>query len=202
MSFLGSLFGTDDAEKAVKRAAAANRQEAKNAYSETQTIQQPFYDTGVSALSQYGDALGLNGQGAQQGFYDSYVASPDVQFRLGQGIKAIDNSYAARSGGTPSGGLLKALTNYGTGVATQDLSNYLARLAGVAGSGQTAANELQSARYGSAGLTTNANTTEGNAIANASLAQGSILGNLINGGLGLAGQIWNPFASKGRAGVY
>lgn len=202
MSFLDDLFGVNDAKKYADRAAGLNRKESTAAYNEAKAIQQPFYDTGVNALGTYGDALGLNGQGAQQSFYDNYVTSPDVQFRLGQGIKAIDNSYAARSGGTPSGGLLKALTNYGTGVATQDLNNYLTRLSGVAGSGQNAANAITGARYNSAGLTTNANTAQGVADANAALAGGSILSNLINGGLNLVGQVWNPFASTNRAGVY
>lgn len=194
MGFLSSLFGVDDAEKAARRAAEQNRAESAAAYGEAKQLQEPFLQTGTNALGSLSNYLGLNGQGAQQTAYDNYVQSPDVAYRVGEGVRAIDNSYAARSGGTPSGGLLKAVQKFGTGLATEDIGNYLQRLTGVANLGPAAANNLTSARYGSAGLTTGANTAEGNAIANANLAGGSILGNIINGGLKLAGTSgWNPF---------
>lgn len=193
MGFLGKLFGTDDAEKAARRAAEANRLESKAAYGEAQRVQQPFYDGGTAAYGDYNDFLGVNGQGAQQDAISGYVQGPDVQHRVDQGIRAIDNSYAARSGGTPSGGLLKSLTRFGVGEATQDYGNYLQRLLASAGIGQNSANALTNARYNSAGLTTGANTNEGKAIANANLAEGGILGSIINGGMKLAGSYFNPF---------
>jgi hypothetical protein len=194
LSFLGSLFGTDDAEKAARRAAAANRVEANKAYSDAQDILSPYYDAGTAAYGSLNDYLGVNGQGAQQTAMNNYVQSPDVAFRAGEGIKALDNSYAARSGGTDSGGLRKAQIKFGTGLATEDYGNFLQRLLASAGIGSQAASNLTNARYGSAGITTNANTNEGNAIANANLAEGSILGSIINGGLKLAGATgWNPF---------
>jgi hypothetical protein len=193
MSFLGSLFGTDDAKKYADRAAAANRKEASAAYGDAQDILQPFYGPGSQAYGTLNDYLGVNGQGPQQTAMDNYVQSPDVAFRMGEGIKALDNSYAARSGGTDSGGLRKAQIKYGTGLATEDYGNFLQRLLASAGIGSNAANTLTGARYNSAGLTSNANQFQGTADANASLAEGSILANLINGGMNLAGKVWNPF---------
>jgi hypothetical protein len=193
LSFLGSLFGTDDAEKAARRTAAANRVEANKAYSDAQGILSPYYDAGTAAYGDLNDYLGVNGQGAQQTAMNNYVQSPDVAYRTQQGINAIDNSAAARTGGTLSGGQLKALNKFGVGEATQDYGNFLTRLLASAGIGSQAAGNLTNARYGSAGITTNANTDEGNAIANANLAEGSILGSIINGGLKLAGTGWNPF---------
>ena len=204
MSFLSKLFGIDDAKNAASNSAAQNRQVASSAYSTAEGLQSPFYTQGVQANNTLGNFLGLNGVGAQQGAYDSYVMGPDVQARLKQGIGAIDNSYAARTGGTESGGLLKALTRYGTDAATQDLGSYLQRLGGVAGSGQNAANQLTNANYQSAGMTSNANTAEGNAIANASLAGGNILSNLLSAGIGFAGNAvgmgWNPFGGGESGG--
>lgn len=201
MGFLSNLFGIDDAKAAASNAANQNRQTANAAYGNAQNIQSPFYTQGVQANNTLGNFLGLNGVGAQQGAYDSYVAGPDVTARMNQGIRAIDNSYAGRNAGTLSGGLLKSLTKYGTDVATQDFGNYLNRLTSAAGSGQNAANQLTNANYQSAGMTSNANTAEGNAIANASLTGGSILGNLIGGGLGLAGSLgWNPFGGATSGG--
>lgn len=201
MSFLSKLFGIDDAKNAASNAANQNRQTANAAYGNAQNIQAPFYTQGVQANNTLGNFLGLNGVGAQQGAYDSYVMGPDVTARLNQGIRAIDNSYASRNAGTLSGGLLKSLTKYGTDVATQDLGSYLQRLGGVAGSGQNAANQLTNANYQSAGMTSNANTAEGNAIANASLAGGNILGQILGGAAGYAGTMgWNPFGGSTSGG--
>lgn len=198
MSFLTKLLGIDDAKNAASNAATANRAESNAAWNDAQSVQRPFLTQGQQSYGLFNDFLGVNGQDAQQRAYDGYTAGPDVQFRLGEGLRAIDNSYAARNAGTLSGGLLKELQRYGTGVATQDLNSYLGRLAASTQVGQNAANSLTGARYNSAGLTTGANTNEGNAIANASLAGGNILGNLIGGAFGLAGNLgWNPFGGSG-----
>lgn len=200
MGFLDKLFGIDDAKAAASQAAARNRTEASGAYSDAQGILNPYLSGGNQAFDLYKNFLGINGAGDQQRAFDNYVAGPDVAFRRQQGIDAIDNSSAARTGGVLSGGLLKRLQDYGTGVATQDLGNYLSRLASTSAMGQTAANTLTGARYNSAGLTTNANTAEGNAIANAELAGGNILQNLITGGFNLAGNMgFNPF-NRGSGG--
>lgn len=201
MSFLDKLFGIDKAKAAISNAANQNRAESNSAWQDAQGIQQPFLTQGQQSYGLLNNFLGVNGAQAQQQAYDNYVAGPDVQARLKSGINAIDNSYAARSGGVPTGGLLKAITRFGTDTATQDLNSYLGRLAASGTMGQNAANSLTNARYNSAGLTTGANTAEGNGLANASLAGGSILGNLIGAGFGLAGNAigagWNPFNSSG-----
>ena len=197
MGFLSNLFGIDDAKAAATNAANQNRQVANSAYSTAQSLNNPFYTQGASANNLYGDFLGLNGAGNQNTAFQNYQQGPDVAFRMQRGIDAIDNSSAARTGGVNSGGLLKRLNEFGQGVATQDLTNYLQRLAGQSAQGQTAANTLTGSAYNTAGLVSNANTAEGNAIANASLAGGNILQNLITGGLGLAGNLgWNPFGGS------
>lgn len=199
MGFLSKLFGIDDAKNAISNSANQNRQVASNAYTTAQGIQNPFYTQGTQANELLGNYLGLNGAGAQSTAFQNYQMSPDVQFRMGEGVRAIDNSYAARTGGVPTGGMLKELQRYGTGVATQDYGNYLSRLMAQGAQGQTAANALTNANYQSAGLTSNANTAEGTGLANASLAGGNILQNLITGGMNLAGNLgFNPFGSATR----
>lgn len=200
MSFLDSLFGVNKAKAAASNAANQNRAESSSALGYAENLLNPYVQGGQQGYELLNNFNGVNGPQAQQNAYNNYVQGPDVQARLNQGIRTIDNSYAGRNAGTLSGGLLKSLTKYGTDVATQDLNSYLSRLQSGTALGQNAANTLTGARYNSAGLTTNANTAEGNAIANASLAGGNILGNIIGGAFGLAGsQGWNPF-SGGKSG--
>jgi hypothetical protein len=197
LSFLGSLFGTDKAKAAAQNAATLNRAESQNAYQDAYGIQSPYINQGQQSYGLLSNFLGTNGQQAQQNAFNNYQSGPDVQWRAQQGVNAIDNSYAARTGGVDSGGLRKAQLNFGTGLATQDMGNYLSRLLSSSALGSSAANNLTNARYQSAGLTTGANTNEGNAIANAALTQGGILGNLITGGMNLAGNLgWNPFGGN------
>lgn len=201
MSFLDSLFGINKAKSAISNAANQNRTESNQAYQDAYGIQQPFLSQGQQSYGLLNNFLGVNGPQAQSNAYQNYQQGPDVQFRMGEGIRALDNSYAARTGGVPTGGMMKALTNYGTGVATQDLNSYLGRLAASGTMGQGAANALTNARYNSAGLTTGANTAEGTGLANASLAGGNILQNLITGGMNLAGNLgWNPFGGGNGGG--
>ncbi len=196
MGILDNLFGITKAKNAAINAADRNRAESISAYSDAQGILAPYLQGGQQGFELYKNFLGINGPESQQMAYDNYVRRPN--FLAGEGIRAIDNSYAAKTGGMNSGGLLKALTNYGTGIAAQDMNSYLNRLAATGAMGQQAAGTLTGARYNSAGLTTGANTAEGNAIANASLAGGNILQNLITGGMNLAGNLgWNPFGGTG-----
>lgn len=90
---------------------------------------------------------------------DQYHQSPGYQFALGQGLEAINNSAAAR-GMILSPNTSKALGTYATGLADQDFqqayqnayqaytqnqSNTLNALSGMAGYGNTAATNLGSA---------------------------------------------------------
>lgn len=77
---------------------------------------------------------------AQAPSFENFFASPDYQFALRQGQQSVENSAAAR-GGLYSGNALRAITEYGQGMASQQLNNYANRLAGIAGVGQTAATQ-------------------------------------------------------------
>jgi hypothetical protein len=91
-----------------------------------------------------GNALAAGQQPVQSGGapnYNAFFDSPDYQYALGQGINALDRSAAAR-GRLYSGGYGQDLTKYAQGMATQNLGNYLNRLSGIAGVGQTQSNAL------------------------------------------------------------
>jgi hypothetical protein len=88
-------------------------------------LQQPFQEAGVNALNRMrsGDVMGM--------------MDPSYQFRLGEGMKALERSAAAR-GGLISGGALKAAQRYGQDFASNEFGNAYNRLASMAGLGQTA----------------------------------------------------------------
>lgn len=69
---------------------------------------------------------------ADKGFQET----PGYQFQVEEGEKGVLNNLAAL-GMKNSGAALKALTRFRTGLANQEYGNYLNRLAGVAGMGQS-----------------------------------------------------------------
>lgn len=129
---------------------------------------------------------------------EDFQTDPGYEFRLGEGQKALESSAAAR-GGLLSGAAAKALTKYNQNFASNeyqnaynrfnnDQTNIFNRLAGIAGVGQTATNQLQQAGQNYANQT-------GNAIQYGGAARGSGYinqANAINGALGgLAGAASN-----------
>lgn len=138
-----------------------------------------------------------------------YQADPGYQFRIDQGNQALERSAAAR-GGLNSGRALKDLTAYSQGAASQeygaaydrfnnDQSTLYNRLAGIAGTGQSASNSL-----GSLGANT-ANAVAGNQIGagNAQAAGYVGTGNAINNGIsqGISGYQTNRlFGMLGNSG--
>lgn len=87
------------------------------------------------------DALGPApepGAETQAPDYSAFYKSPGYEFRLDEGVGALDKSAAAR-GKLRSGGYGRELTRYGQGVASGEFNNYANRLASIAGLGQTSA---------------------------------------------------------------
>lgn len=118
------------------------------------------------------------------------VYQTSLQFGLNEGRKGINNMAAAR-GSLNSGATLKALTRYGTDYGgtkagesynrfVNDQTNVYNRLAGVAGTGQTAANTTASMGANTAGTVGGLFSAEGNARGAASLAQGNAYSNALN----------------------
>src|SRR5262249_49173751 len=70
-----------------------------------------FWGGGVNGVPGYGGTFDINNW-----------QDPGYQFRLNEGMKALQNS-AAASGGLLSGPTLKALTNYSQGAASQEYAN-------------------------------------------------------------------------------
>ena len=130
-----ALLGASASKSAANtQAAAADRagELQERMFNKQVELQEPWRQAGMNALNrmQSGDVMGM--------------MDPSYQFRLGEGMKALDRQAAAR-GGLISGGALKAAQRYGQDFASQEFGNAYNRLAGLAGVGQTATGAMGSA---------------------------------------------------------
>lgn len=150
MGFFDNLFGQAGADasreasndKYGKQVGASKQLEwagdayAQNSRDNAQAFN-PYVNAGGSALQQLMSGLGLNGAEGSSNFAQGYRGLPGYQAGLETGGRAIDRSAAARSG-VQNGTTLKALQRFGSDYEDQRSGNYLQRLAGLAGSGQSA----------------------------------------------------------------
>lgn len=179
MSFLNSLFGGDDATRAAESEAAGFRG-AGQTFTDASSTFSPFTTSGVAALGRVDRTLG--------GDFSDFREDPGYQFALDQGRRTIDSSAASR-GLALSGRQLRALTEYGQGVADQQYNNFINRNLNVAQLGLNSANSQLSAASGAA----NAQIGEGTSIASGHLANANITNGLSNSLL----QIGSSLASGG-----
>jgi hypothetical protein len=100
----------------------------------------PYRDVGATSLA---DLVRLTQDP------NSIRLDPAYQFRLDQGVKAIDRGAAAR-GMLTSGSRLQALTDYGQGLASTEYGNSWNRLRDLTGVGQSATGQTVSTNVGTA----------------------------------------------------
>ncbi len=99
---------------------------------------QPYQQQGGQANQLQAALSGALGPEAQQQAYAQYNQSPGTQFLQKQGEQAVLRN-ASAAGGLGGGNTLRALQEYGTGLAQQDFANSFARLGQVADRGYGAA---------------------------------------------------------------
>lgn len=130
-----SLIAGQQQANAAKKSARLQAAAAQQARADLQ----PFRETGVNALTDLSTLLGLGGTPeAQTNALNALTASPGFRFRLGQGVNALDQSAVAR-GGLLSGNQLKAVNEFGQGLASQEFANRFNQLSALANQGQSAA---------------------------------------------------------------
>ena len=149
-------------------------------------------------------------------FWDDPVTQASYQQGLDQGTKALENMAGAR-GNRNSGAQLKALTRFSTDYTGNqaagsqaryvgDQTNLYNRLAGIAGSGQTAVNTGVQAGQNTANTVSGLLTSQGNARGAAAISRGNAIGGAIqNVGNIFANQSggqFNPNASYNAAGQF
>lgn len=128
----------------------------KDTFAQARTDAAPWMEAGRKALSQYQVELGLApGQ-------STFQKTPGYDFMVEEGEKGVINNLAAL-GMKNSGAALKALTRFRTGLANQEHGNYLNRIAGAAGMGQSQVNTINSLGQNMAGNVQSGLTGIGNA---------------------------------------
>ena len=163
---IGSITGSNKQAKAATQAAntqlKASReatQVQKDMYDQTRMDLMPYANAGRSSLSQLMGQMGPNGYFNQTYDGQDIYSDPSYQFRLNEGLDAVQSGAAAQ-GGLLSGATMKALQSYGQDMASQeyqnaynrfnaDQTNRYNRLSNIVGLGQNAA-----AQQGNAGMQT------------------------------------------------
>jgi len=172
----------------------------KQMYDEQVARNQPFAQAGLTAQNRMLDYLGLSNNTGQAGYgkyardfgMQDFQQDPGYQFRLGEGLKALDRQAAAR-GGLISGAALKAAQGYGQDQASQEYTNAFNRyqtnranqlnpLGSLMSSGQAAVNNQATAagNYGAQGAA--ALQAAGQATAAGQLGVGNTWNNALNTG--------------------
>jgi len=169
---IGGIISGSKAASVQKQAAAEQAQiardqiaENKRQYDLSRADLAPYRDAGYTSLKDLVAGTRPGGQFDKTFTNADFIKDPGYQFRLDEGTRGVEASAAAR-GGALSGGALKALARYQQGYASNEfgaaydrfntnLTGRYNRLAGLAGTGQTATNTGIAA--GQAMQTANAN---------------------------------------------
>lgn len=127
----------------------------------------------------------------QQAF-DNYKNSTGYQFRYNEGMNALNSGYAG-AGTIKSGAAMRAATEYGQGIASQEFNNYLNLLSGQQGVGLTAAGAQAGVATNYANNAGAINAQSANAISQGAIAKANNTNDMLGGitsavglGLGLA----------------
>ena len=193
-----SIIGSNaskDAAKSQKKAAKKAAQIQQKMLTQQLEVAKPYVEAGKNALVQYQTLAPYQPFGMEQ-----FQTDPGYNFRMAEGMKALERSAAAR-GLLQSGGTLKGIQQYGQNLASDEYQNafqrYLAQREAsmepyryLTGVGQAAA-AGQAANIGAAGsnlaelATARGNINAQSAIGSAN-AYGGALNTLAQGALSYA----------------
>jgi len=153
-----ALIGANASSRASKAQLQAQREgdaAQERMFNRQVELQEPFRQAGVNALPELIEASRYTPFGMEQ-----FQADPGYGFRLKEGLRALENSAAAR-GGLLSGNAMRGITRFGQELGSQEFTNAFNRyqaeraarlnpLQSLTGMGQTSANTLTGAagQYG------------------------------------------------------
>ena len=216
-SIIGSMSASDAAQSAAeaqRQASMAATAESRRQYDINQTNQAPYLQAGQTAVNRLGAGVTPGGEfGSATPFNFQYDpnSDPGTAFRLKTGMEALDRSAAAR-GGLLSGATLKGAQRYGQDLGSQEYQNafnrYVTgfnandaqrtgvynRLAGVAGTGQNAANQIGTSGANYANTVGNIGMNSATNIGNAGMAAAGMTNSAYGGAANALGRL---YASRG-----
>lgn len=182
-AIVGGVLQSNAAGRAAsKQAASTDRatEEQARQYDQTREDYAPYREVGKRALGQYETEINAPVTSAD------VMSDPGYQFGLSQGQLGLDRK-AAAAGGRVSGAALKSAAEYANNYATtgynaayQRRQDRLNRLASLANVGQTATGGSAAAGAAKSNAISNLLSSQGDASAAASMAQGNIWGNTVN----------------------
>lgn len=182
-AIVGGVLQSNAAGRAAsKQAASTDRatEEQGRQYDQTREDYAPYREAGKKALGQYETEINAPVTSAD------VMSDPGYQFGLSQGQLGLDRK-AAAAGGRVSGAALKSAAEYANNYATtgynaayQRRQDRLNRLASLANIGQTATGGSAAAGAAKSNAISSLISSQGDASAAASMAQGNIWGNTVN----------------------
>jgi hypothetical protein len=177
-----------DAQSSADKAAIAAQNQR---YQQAQTNLSPYMGAGANALNL--QTAYLNGDTS------GFTNSPDYQFAVQQGTKALDAG-AASKGNLWGGGADADRISLGQGLATQYANNYWNKISGLANTGLGAATSLANFGQNNANSVGGYLQNSGQAQASGTVGQANAYGNV----LGQLGQLYgqNPIPAGGSTSSY
>jgi len=130
----GAVIGAVSSDKAAKEQAKGVDQSI-----EEQRRQFDLNREDLATGKRVGDAALDRLDRSQSGDSSDFFTSPGFEFVRDEGLRDIENRFSA-SGGTLSGNALRRLTEFNSGLASQEFNNFVNRDLAIAGLGQTATN--------------------------------------------------------------
>ena len=167
-----------------------------------------FGGSALNHYNEYGKNEGRQGGVTQTGGSSGtgmagFIASPDYQFRLNESQRALTARNAAL-GIQDSGAAQRAAIQYAGNLASGEFNNYANRLAGLAGVGQTAAQNTAALGANYAGAVGNIGMNNAQNLGSSYQQQGqnsaNMWGNLAGIGSGLLGNFAAPASPTARGG--
>lgn len=123
---------------------------------------------------------GQTAQDAANNAFDIFRNSTGYQFRLNEGLDAVNSGYAG-AGTLQSGAALKGITEYGQNFASNEFGNYMGMLGNQQGVGLSAAGAQAGVGVQYANNISNLNQQNANALSNAAVAKANNSNALIGG---------------------
>jgi len=160
-------FGNAALDAATSGTGIANKS-IRDATGRAVEAQQPFYDTGLSALSEFQSILQNP---------DQILNDPGVQFQYQQGLESV-NRMAERNNLLNSSAKLNAATEFGQGLASTSMDSALNRRLPLIQGGQNAANTMSQANITEGTNLANVNTQQGRTLADINMQMGENLADL------------------------